>query len=360
MIFEAIPANILQILAYLTFPSSTLLVSICISSLAVGFNSAMISFDYDTSEKLRKTSPEHYGYIREGGGTMYRMLVFLLLMVQGFCVCLARCFGMALLAKIGKRYLLLYTLGDQCLYFLQKAARGDLWHWTPITGALGMFVSFLLRFGLKAVVDYTGNIHFRMPGELGGAYWSFNVFSVAALSIAVIPLYFAYGDHGQIAIERDSMTTMISSLVGVWFASFCALVLFMDPKYRGSFVSLQTGKEWVRSFFLKTEEESIKIKILANNPRLWDDIRPQVREWCHQRWGTWEDAKPDWFTDDFVAQVDDDLIPDAWLIRRGGGQRRRSSLVGGLGEGMGQRKEERSSMVAPVDVVDNAARDEER
>ena len=40
-----------------------------------------------------------------------------------------------------------------------------------------MAVSLVVRGGLKVITDYTGVVQFRVSGELGGAYWTFNLSS---------------------------------------------------------------------------------------------------------------------------------------------------------------------------------------
>jgi hypothetical protein len=54
-----------------------------------------------------------------------------------------------------------------------------------------------------------------------------------------------------------------------------------------------------------------------------------------ENWERWEEERPEWFSDNFRASVDDDMIPAASLgaLKGGGGVRRRSSLGDVLGVG---------------------------
>jgi len=57
------------------------------------------------------------------------------------------------------------------LYLLFKLARGDFLYWIKIDGVLVIFVSFLLRVIIKALVDWTAVVQFRHPNKVGGFYF---------------------------------------------------------------------------------------------------------------------------------------------------------------------------------------------
>jgi hypothetical protein len=49
------------------------------------------------------------------------------------------------------------------MYFLMKIARRELRYWFNVHGALGWVASFLARFLVKQMVDFTCCFHFRHP-----------------------------------------------------------------------------------------------------------------------------------------------------------------------------------------------------
>jgi hypothetical protein len=83
----------------------------------------------------------------------------------------------------------------------------------------------------------------------------------------------------------------------------------MKKFYRSTFWSMETGNEWVQSYFLDGESDDIKCSTLWFNKAKWKAIEPQVKEWAREGWMGWEKEKPDWFTDNWKARVPADWVP---------------------------------------------------
>ncbi|GMI27434.1 hypothetical protein TeGR_g5859, partial [Tetraparma gracilis] len=91
--------------------------------------------------------------------------------------------------------------------------------------------------------------------------------------------------------------------------AFAVLLSLMKKKYWSTFWSMETGSEWVQSYFLQGGSDSIKMNVLTLNKGKWKAIEPQVKEWVGERWMGWERDKPDWFTDNWKAKVPADWVP---------------------------------------------------
>ena len=83
----------------------------------------------------------------------------------------------------------------------------------------------------------------------------------------------------------------------------------MKKTHRSTFWSMETGNEWVQSYFLQGGSDSIKMNVLTKNKAKWKAIEPQVKEWVGEGWMGWERDKPDWFTDNWKAKVPADWVP---------------------------------------------------
>jgi hypothetical protein len=130
----------------------------------------VISFDFDVSPQRRRDEPAFYGYIPDSAGR--RTAIFFCMIMNGALLLLVRSVSTALLAMAGWRWIVGYLVGDMGLYFAYKLLRRDFWHWVPLEGALSVAESVVERFLVKVIVDYTGVIQFRGPGELGGVAWT--------------------------------------------------------------------------------------------------------------------------------------------------------------------------------------------
>jgi hypothetical protein len=208
-----------------------------------------------------------------------------------------------------------------------------------------VLVTFITRTGCKLAVDYAGLLQFRNPGILGGAYWTFNVFVAIAASFGIIEFSYAQVGSEVIGVEKNTAWMIIGAFSGAWLVVFCAFLCLMKREYIRTFFSLQTGNQLAQSWFLEGDSDEKKIKILKINPHLWKSIRPQVQAFLLEKWERWEEEKPAWFDDKFMAMVDDDMMPPealARLRRKGGGKRRRSSL----GEKLGGAKREGAAPAA--------------
>ena len=226
------------------------------------------------------------------------------------------------------------------LYILQKIMRGDFHYWFPFDGALELFVSFLMRFIVKVITDFTGIVQFRHAGELGGTYWTMNIFLSVLASFGSIEIYIADRDPE----EASEMRVIAWSMFVAWLALFGVFMLLMKHEYRKTFWSRQTGAEVTRSYFLEGKSDEMKAIIFTSNKKQWNVIRDEVKAWVLQNWWKWKEEKPAWFTDNFIANVPDDMIPSEAmrnLKMAGGGERRRSSigemLVGNKQENKGPK-----------------------
>jgi hypothetical protein len=97
------------------------------------------------------------------------------MIINGALLLLVRSVSLALLAMVGGQWVLVYLVSDMGLYFVYKILRRDLWHWIGLEGAASVIESVLGRLIVKVLVDFTGVIQFRGPGEMGGAGFTFNM-----------------------------------------------------------------------------------------------------------------------------------------------------------------------------------------
>ena len=113
--------------------------------------SAIITYDYDTSARWRKDQPEFYGFIPDGAPGA---IVFACMVLNSALLLLARSASAALLMLVQPSLFLYYVLGDCAFFFLQKAARGDIRFFWNLDGWAGtVLADFLMQLIFKLLND---------------------------------------------------------------------------------------------------------------------------------------------------------------------------------------------------------------
>ena len=253
----------------------------------------------------RKKSPTFYGYIPDDGS---RTVIFGCMLLNSALLLLIRSFSAAMLILVKKRYFALYLASDMALYLLQKVARGDFHYWIPIDGALGLLISLIVRVMVKILTDFTGVIHFRHPHELGGFYWTMNMFLALLVCFVSVYVYDNENDTGEEGVSQRLSWTLVGGLSGVWTITFALFLLLMKREYRGTFWSTKTSKQQSMSFF-DSEDDAVKQEVMTENKHLWAAIRPQVKGWVGANYWRWEEERPAWFTESWIAKVPPDMFP---------------------------------------------------
>jgi hypothetical protein len=316
--------------------------------MSAGFTAASLSFDFDVDPAKRKIRPDFYGYIPDGPS---RTLIFGCMFVNSALLLFIRSFCAALLSLGHQRYFLWYSAGDMGFYLAQKILRGDFHYWLPIDGVSGFTVSLLLRVIVKIIADYTGIVQFRHPGEIGGIYWTLNMFLACVVPFAAVEVYFTVTGESERVIEKGSARRIVSSLSGAWLVVFLLFLKLMKKEYVRTFFCFGTLKDYTVSRFVKGETDEEKVELFYSHRRNWKAIEDDLKEWLEANWERWEEDQPDWFTDEWKSRLPDEVLPAAELRKQkmaGGSQRRRSSL----GELMGASvKERRDSATVVPEVV---------
>ncbi|GMI35292.1 hypothetical protein TeGR_g2861 [Tetraparma gracilis] len=306
---EAIPGTVLQLAALLRADTirGQALASVAVSALTTGFTAAMTAFDWDVNPSKRRITPAFYGFVPDSATP--RALTFLCMVATSALLLLARGASTALLSTLGPRPVFVYFAGDMGLYFLYRALRGDLWHWVDFEGAASVIETVLARFFCKVVASFTGCLILRLPGEVGGIYFTLDMAVALVTPLVAVQMYLREVPEEDRALDEAAAWAGAGALMGAWFSSFSLLLLLMKPEYRWGFVSLQTGKDYVITRFTENNTDAAKSTIFEYNKKCWREIRDEVRDWCLTNWEHWEDEQPAWFNDKFKRSVDRDMVP---------------------------------------------------
>ncbi|GMH92016.1 hypothetical protein TrST_g565 [Triparma strigata] len=309
---ESLPGVIIQLSAIISAingggeVTTAAYMSLGVSILTTGFISATISYDFDTDPKKRAFNPEFYGYAPDN--SKKRAVLFVALTLLSATQILIKASLVIVLGKCGSGYPLHYLLGDVAFYLLYKLARRDFTYWLPVYGVTGVLLSGIIRIIIKLIVDFAAIVHFRHPYELGGLFWSINMFLPLLGLVAVIASDLPKGIFSEATLELFTSYIMV---LGFSLLSFLSLfLLLMNKEYRHTFFSMETGAHLTRSAFTDGEDDFEKSYLIGCNEDQWKlFIGDEVEAWVKENWTTWEGEKPDWFTDQWISNVPREMIP---------------------------------------------------
>jgi hypothetical protein len=237
------------------------------------------------------------------------------------------------LGLMGTSWVALYIGGDLGLYILVKMLRGDFWYWAPLGGNAEIALSILERFVVKIIADFTSNVQFRHPTEVGGIYWSLGFL----LTMGSLPVAINVAEPVLTEKAINIALTVVRYFIPGSLFSFAVFFSNIERKYWHTFLSTQRGKDLTMSYFLEGKSEEMKFKVLSKSKHHWISIEHKIKKWVWENWVRWEEEKPEWFTDQIKALVPVDFIPTTGEARRRESVRRASvdaEAEGGLGSAL--------------------------
>ncbi|GMI44391.1 hypothetical protein TrCOL_g8304 [Triparma columacea] len=366
LVAEAIPGTLIQLSALLmseSKPTRSALFSFAFCILTAAFTSAITSWDWDLSKENRKYKRSFYGYIPsnvKGKVKVFASLYFL----SAFNL-LTRSFACVLFYIKGGILEVATLLGGELLiYFVIKGLRRDLWYWTPIYGGLGVFISWILRWTIKVIVDWTAVVHFRHPNEVGGAYFTFSLGLTIVIGVVAALQYekvvddvisspnstflnstfledVELGEDNQIVggeesgLEESTVVTIMMFACAGMVVSYTTLLVSVKREYLHTFISTKTSNKSIQEEFTKNEEDEQRFRTFEGNRYKWErKIGAEVKVWINERLPLWLEEPPEWFNDQRRSIIPDDFVTDPEIlvrlrtnnVKKIIEQRRRSSL----------------------------------
>ena len=305
---ESIPSSLVQIYAILISGnrSASSLVSIIVSIATISLATTTICFDYDLDPERRARVPDFYGYIPSSSGK--RTVVFFSMFLFTACHVAVRILGIALLAVVSPMITVAVLGGDMAFFLLFKFVRNDLRYSYLMYGWLSWFASFITRIFAKLMVDFTVMVQLRHPQEIGGLYWITCLLLGQSTSFVVVYLY-SLRPTADATISSNDLWALVGALEACFVVFFAVFVGSIAAKFRVTFFSTITGKKFGIKAFHEATTDRVKMNILGSHPSYYKSIRGEVEQWVRDNYATWNEEKPDWFTERKKRTIPIDMIP---------------------------------------------------
>ncbi|GMI44330.1 hypothetical protein TrCOL_g754 [Triparma columacea] len=338
LVAEAIPGTLIQLSAILmseSKPTRSAHFSFAFCILTAAFTSAITSWDWDLNKENRKSVRSFYGYIPSNVNG--KMKVFASLYFLSAFNLLTRSFACVLFyIKSGISEVATLLGGELLIYFVIKGFRRDLWYWVPIYGGFGVFISWIFRWVIKVIVDWTAVVQFRHPNEVGGAYFTFSLGLTVVMGVVAALQYekavddvgitdqdVELGEDNQIVggeesgLEESTVVKIMMVACAGMVVSYATLLVSVKREYLHTFISTKTGNESTQELFTKSKEDEHRFTILETNEHKWEHkIGAEVKAWINERLPLWLEEPPEWFNDQRRSIIPDDFVTDPDILVR--------------------------------------------
>jgi hypothetical protein len=114
---------------------------------------------------------------------------------------------------------------------------------------------------------------------------------------------------GPGTFESSVLYTVLGSLTALWAVAFVAFLLSIKRSHVHTFYSLDTGAQYLQRMFTEAEDDAKRKIVFGYNHRMWGPIREEVADWIELNWPAWKQDPPTWFTQDWIDQIPDDMLP---------------------------------------------------
>ncbi|GMH79600.1 hypothetical protein TrST_g7876 [Triparma strigata] len=84
----------------------------------------------------------------------------------------------------------------------------------------------------------------------------------------------------------------------------------MNKEFRKTFYSIETGKQHAAKLFFEGND-LIKANSFRSHSSYWKEFEEPLQIWLDEGWSSWEDEKPDWFTEAWRKRVPEHMVTQA-------------------------------------------------
>ena len=160
-------------------------------------------------------------------------------------------------------------------------------------------------------------------------------------------------------IRAGVLNPVLLCIFVLFVLSIASFVYWMDRKYLHTFISTETGPEFVVSEYRAATTDEQRADAFTNHQSYLSEIHDELKDWLRDNWEDWMANRPEWLTDAVIETIDDVFIPEAEvdrLMAEGGGKRRRSSAFGIVNGGGGEDGANRRSSFFGIELEEGGGR----
>ena len=113
--------------------------------------------------------------------------------------------------------------------------------------------------------------------------------------------YLSEGTVGRLTNLAKVLGISLITLLGAFLA-------LMNKEYRHTFFSTESAPQMTKRIFLEGNDLE-RYTLFQITRTYWKSFEDKVAAWVKEGWSTWEEEKPDWFTDQWKSIVPEEMKP---------------------------------------------------
>ena len=148
------------------------------------------------------------------------------------------------------------------------------------------------------------------PFDVGGLYWCAVLAIGQATSFVAAYLYTRDGEKMGIVVAPRDIWALMGVLEACFVVFFGAFMAMIKQKYRLTFLSTVTGKQFSVDKFKEAKCDEARIEVFSKHPSYYESNRKAVKLWVLENYFDWIDERPEWFTERVKALIPIDMLPN--------------------------------------------------
>ena len=127
---------------------------------------------------------------------------------------------------------------------------------------------------------------------------------------------YLHSDKSKLDVTAQSLVGLIAALEAGFVVFFAVFIASMAPKYRLTFFSTVTAKQFNIARFRNATSDSARHAVFGLHPSHYAEIRDDVKRWVGENFSIWVDEAPEWFDDHKKNRIPIDMIPESEVVKK--------------------------------------------
>ncbi|GMH47216.1 hypothetical protein TrRE_jg10166, partial [Triparma retinervis] len=308
MIFESIPASLVQALAYLKLIEDGLeetwmpVVSIALGCMSTGYILTSVAYDLDI-DPTKRSNFECRGWVPNG--EKGRLYCFVFMLLTASMQCFQTAFGFAMLYFVYRKSAALCALVifiNLPLWLIIKILRREWTCWIPIYGKSGQICTVVFRVCMSLLSMFSSSPFFADPTYTGSLY-------IPSMVVLQGTCWYLFETTKIVALEDGGFIGRVLYAVSIALPLSVALMFWVGIK-----------RSKLKYFFMAPKQEDMYLKawtlsenagkmdmVINTHESMFSGCTENIKNWIQDNWETWKEDET--FSPEILSRIPENFVP---------------------------------------------------